>query len=110
MPIVPTFSGPSKETEEYKRFHAKFDQLIEKLADADVAESLADKLRKEELITHYCWEKACLQSVPNTDRIRPLINAVMSRVEMDTANYGKFISILKEISGLQSIIDLLEGM
>ena len=107
---APTFRGLSKETEEYKRFFAQFDELIEKLADADVAKSLADKLRKKEVITHYCWEKACLPNVPNTDRIRPLINAVLSKVEMNTANYGKFIAILIEIDGLQSIIELLEGM
>ena len=110
LPLVPTFSGSSKETEEYKRFFAQFDQLIEKLADANVVESLADKLENTQLITHECWEEACLKTITNTKRIRPVINAVKSKVEMDTANYYKFISILKEIPGLQCIIELLEGM
>ena len=36
------------------------------------------------------------------------MKSVLSQVELNAANYDKFVTILTEISGLQDIVELLE--
>ena len=94
----------------YNRLFAQFPQLIESLADTIPAENLADKLLKEKLITKWCWEEACLPTVARSQKIRPLIRAILSRVKLNDSNYDKFVSVLREIPGLQDIVQLVEGV
>ena len=96
-----------KTTQQYDRLFIKFDQLIENLADITRAEVLADKLRRKRLITKGCWEEACLPTVTDSKRIRLLIRAVLSQVELNPANYDKFVSALREFEGLHDIVQLI---
>ena len=42
-------------------------------------------------------------------RIRSLMTAVHAKVEMNAASYHKFMVILREITGLEDIVQLLKG-
>ena len=48
--------------------------------------------------------------VVETVRIRPVVGAVLAKVEMNTENYYKFQDILQELGGLQDTVQLLQGM
>ena len=80
------------------------------LADTTRAEDLADKLLRERLITKGYWEEACLPTVTDSKRIRRLIRAVLSQVKLNPANYDKFVSALRELDGLQDIVQMIEGV
>ena len=116
FPSIPTvdaqlqYSSSGCQATKYDRLFTKFPQLIESLANIIPPDSLANKLLSEKLITKSCWEQACLSTVPNSQRIQPLILAVLSQVKLNDANYDKFMSVLRGTSGLQAIAQWVEGV
>ena len=98
-----------KETPQYQVLFSSFPRLVDTLSSMGIAEKLADKLYfSAGLITKDIWEEACVGGVTNSKKLRLLINCILSQVELNATNYGKFVAILKEFDELQDIVQLLE--
>ena len=95
------------ETPEYQKLQENFDKVIYHLGAARVAEELADKLFAKKLITNETREEASLATVTDTKKMRVLIPAVLAQVEIEPANYHKFLQVLTAISGAEDIVKLL---
>ena len=98
-----------KGTSEYKKLSTRYDQIIEKLADEIRAEDLAIKLRRAKMITRGKQEEASVQAVANSLRIRPQIDAVLAKTELNAENYHTFIGILTDMEGLEEVIAFIDG-
>lgn len=73
------------------------------------AEELAGKLYfSAGLISESIWEEAYVGGKTNTNKLCLLLKSVLSQVELNAANYDKFVTVLAEIGGLQDIVELLE--
>ena len=92
----------------HKRVVQKCDTIITFLATNVSPGGLADKLRGAGLINDEIRQLALVTGVPTTQNIRPMIDAVISRIELNEANYDKFISILKECGSLDDLIQFIE--
>ena len=83
--------------------------LVKALSHMMSAEELADKLYfSAELITESIWEEVSVGGVVSSKKLRLLMKSVLSQVELKAANYDKFVAVLKELDGLQDIIEILE--
>ena len=83
--------------------------LVKALSRMMSAEELADKLYfSAELITESIWEEVSVGGVVSSKKLRLLMKSVLSQVELKVANYDKFLAVLKELDGLQDIIEILE--
>ena len=96
------------QTPEYQKLQEKFDTLIHHLGAILSSEDLADKLFAKKLITSGKQEEASLSTVPNTKKIRVLVIAVLAKVQFDTANYEKFVTVLSNISGAEHMAEFLK--
>ena len=87
------------------------DKIINQLASARCSGILAIKLHSARVITDPVYEEALNAGpgVVETVRIRPVISAVLAKVEMNTENYYKFLDVLQELGGLQDTVQLLQG-
>ena len=70
-------------------------------------ESLANKLRSVGLISDDIWRQAIMPFASTPQRIRPLIDAIISRIELNEKNYDKFISVLEEFGSLEDLIQYI---
>ena len=97
------------ETQQYQALLTNFPRLITTLSPMVSAEELAEKLHcSARLITKGTWEEASLGGVTNSNKLRNLMKSVLSQVELNAANYDKFVAILYEFDGLQDVVQLLE--
>ena len=89
----------------------RHDKIINQLASAKCSGMLANKLHTAQVITDPVYEEALNAGpgVVETVRIRPVVSAVLAKVEMNTENYYKFLGILQELGGLQDTVQLLQG-
>ena len=78
------------------------------LSDNVQPERLAGKLFSAGMITRSTAQKANMRGITDSERIRPLVYAVLSQVEKNTANYGKFLNILEDEGGIQELVQLLQ--
>ena len=98
-----------KTTPQYQRLFSTFPTLVTALTPMVGAAELADKLYfSTRLITESVWEEASVGGVINSTKIRLLMKSVLSQVELNAANYEKFVTVLREFDGLQEIVELLE--
>ena len=67
----------------------------------------ADTLRDQDFITEDTWRKAHIPFITNSMKIRVLIEAVLSRINLDARNYDKFIAVLKQYGGLDDLITVI---
>ena len=95
------------QTPEYQKLQGNFDRVIHHLGAILSAEDLADKLFANRLIRNETREEASLSTVANTKKIRALIVAILTRVEMDPTNYKKFVTVLSTISGAEHMENFL---
>ena len=102
--MVPLDSG--KETTQYKKVAAKYDLIITTLSKTVSAETLADKLHVKRLIGDDIRSKAQVAGV-GEDKIRPVIDAVLSKIELNSANYDEFIGTLREFGDLEDLIECI---
>ena len=104
-------SSMGRDTEEYQKILTRYDAIVHQLASARCSGDLADKLRSKELITGAIYEEALNfgPGVVESTRIRPMINAVLAKVELNADNYGIFIGILQEIDGIEDTVQYVEG-
>ena len=92
----------------YERVARNRAKIVSFLA-ADVSPGgLADKLLVARLISAHVREKALVTGVAASDTIRPMVDAVINRIELNEANYGKFISVLREFESFEDLIQLIE--
>ena len=97
-----------KQSSEYKTLKTRLDKIIDFLAVNCDPESLTDKLFAAGLINRSIAEEASMRAITKSQRIRPLVNTVLSLVEMNTENFGLFIQILEDIGGLDELVMLLQ--
>ena len=72
-------------------------------------EGLADKLYfSARLISEGTWEESSLMNVTNSNKLRFLMRDVLTQVQLNAANYDKFVAVLNEFDGLQDVVQLLE--
>ena len=93
-----------KETEAYQSIFSRFDQIISHLSDNVSAETLADKLYTAHLITPDSLREACHTGERNSNKMRKLLLAVLSRIELDANNYNRFMAILTELGVQQCMV------
>ena len=92
----------------YTRVSLKRDKIIRFLA-ADVSPGeLADKLLVVGLIGENVRDKALVTSIPVYDTIRPMIDAVLSRIELNGEIYDKFIGVLRQFQSFDDLIQFIE--
>ena len=106
-------SSTGRDTEEYQKILTRYDTIIDQLASARCSGHLADKLRGKELITGQIYEEALNvgPGVVESTRIRPMINAVLAKVELNTKNYYTFVGVLREIEGAADIVQyIIQGI
>ena len=96
-----------RETAQYQSIFSRLDLIINHLSDSVAVESLADKLYRKLVITRDSYGAVCVAGVPNHLRVRTLIRAVLSKIELNVTNFDKFIATLREFQGLDDIIDLI---
>ena len=82
--------------------------IIRQLAAAKCSGELADKLYCKEVITDGVYEEGTAGDIETT-RIRALIKAVHAKVEINKEIYYTFLEIVKDITGLEDILQLLQG-
>ena len=100
-------SAGGPESPEYQKLRDNFGAVIHHLGAARVAEELADKLFAKKLITNETREEASLATHTDTKKMRVLLPAVLTQVEIEPSNYHKFIQILSSISGAEDMVKLL---
>ena len=97
----------SSTTTEYERILRNYDTIIEQLAATRSSGDLADKLYSRKLISGGVYVEATNTGIAEVARIRSLIGAVHAKVKINEQNYYIFLDILKEISGLEDVVQLL---
>ena len=81
------------------------------LSSMRIVEEMANKLYfNAKLITKPVWEEAFVGGVTDSNKLHILMKTVLSQVELNAANYDKFVTVLYEIDGLQDVIQLLESV
>ena len=86
----------------------KLDKIIHFLVANVSPGELANKLLVADLITEHVREKALVTSVPGSENFRPMIDSVLSRIELNGAIYDKFIGVLRQFKSLDDLIQFIE--
>ena len=60
------------------------------------------------MITHSLVEEASVNAIAQSKRIRPLMSAILSLVELNSEKYEHFLNILEDIEGLDELVHLLK--
>ena len=85
----------------------KREEIIEFLSVNVSPERLAIELEIIGLINKDVREKAEVTTVPKSERIRPVINAVLSKLDLDEENVAKFKCVLKKLDVLEDLSKLI---
>ena len=86
----------------------KGDKIIHFLSANVSPDRLADTLFAAGLINDDIKAKALVTSITIPERIRPLVDAVVTRIELNAANYEKFITVLRQFK-LEDLITFIES-
>ena len=87
----------------------KCDDIIEFLLDNAVTpEDFATKLKRIGLIKNAVWEKADLPTVPKSERMRTVMDAVISRLKLNEENVENFKSVLDKFGVLEDISEIIK--
>ena len=70
-------------------------------------ELFANKLRSVGLIGDDTWRRAIMPFSSTPKKIGPLIDAIISRIQLNEKNYDKFISVLEEFGSLEDLIQYI---
>ena len=60
------------------------------------------------MINHSLVEVVSVRTITKCERIRPLMYAILSLVELNSEKYGQFLDILQDIEGLDELVHLLQ--
>ena len=98
-------------TEEYQKILTRYDTIINQLASARCSGDLADKLLSKKFITRAIYEEALNvgPGVVESTRIRPMMSALLAKVELNAVMYYIFLGALQEIDGIDHIVQLIDG-
>ena len=88
---------------------SKFDVIVSFLATNSSPGTLASKLWTAGLINKDIKNKATVLGIDDEDKIRPMIDAVLSQIEMNTENYAKFIKILNDLGAMDDLVETIES-
>ena len=92
----------------HERVAFRCGEIIRFLAANVCPGGLADKLLTVGLISESVREKALVTGLPVSERIRPMIDAVITRIELNAAKYDLFISVLKHFGYLEDLVLYIE--
>ena len=95
--------------EEYNRVALNRNKIVRFLAANVSAGELADELLVAGLISDDVRQKAQVAALSVSERIRPMIDAVITRIELNAAKYDLFISVLKQFRSLEDLVQYIEG-
>ena len=93
----------------YDRVALNRDKIVRFLAADVCAGELADKLLVAGLISENVREKALVTGVAVSETIRPMIDAVINRIELNEAKYEKFVCVLRQFGSLEDLIQFIEA-
>ena len=92
----------------YEQVKENCDEIIEfLLKNAVTPEALAPKLESVGLINFTVRERAELSTVPKSERMRTVMDAVISRLKLKEENAKKFKSVLNKFGVLEDIIHIM---
>ena len=92
----------------HERVALNRDRIVHFLAANVSPGRLADKLLVAGLVTEGVRERALIVGLPVSERIRPMIDAVITRIELNHAKYDLFISVLRQFGSLEDFIQHIE--
>ena len=86
-----------KQSPQYKTLFDNSDKVISALADNNLANKLANTMKARKLIGRAVFEEATNAGprVTESMRVRALITALLSKIELKTERYGQFLDILE---------------
>ena len=92
----------------YDRVTLNRDRILHFLAININPGTLADKLLVAGLINDDVREKALVTGLPVSETIRPMIDAVITRIDLNPVKYDLFISVLKQL-GAEDLVQYIEN-
>ena len=105
----PQLPSDGDQSSEYRTLRQNLEVIVDFLSDNVQPERLAGKLFSAGMITRSIAQKANMSGVTDSERIRPLVYAVLSQVEKNSANFGKFLNILDDEVGMEELVQLLQS-
>ena len=87
--------------------HLKRDKIVDFLSANVSAGTLGDKLFEAGLISDDIRLGGCVSRAHRSQKIGPMIDAVIARIELNEENYEKFKSVLKDF-GFYDLIEFIE--
>ena len=97
-----------QQSEEYRKLQLNLDTITYYLAANIDPELLAAKLFAAKMISGNLVEEASVTTITKSRRIRPLVYAILSQVELNREKYVQFLNILEHIEGLDELVHLLQ--
>ena len=82
------------------------EKIVDFLSENTDPEGLAASLEGKGLINKAIKDIARVQTHTKPQRIRPMIDAVISKIELNE-NFDKFVEVLKTEGGLDELIELI---
>ena len=83
------------------------EKIVEFLSKNTDPEGLAASLEGKGLINEDIKDIAHVQALTKPQRIWPMIDAVISKIELNVQSFYKFIEVLKTVGGLEELIELI---
>ena len=102
-------ANSGRDTAQYRKVFSKFDVIVSFLATNSSPGTLASKLWIARLINKDIKNKASVLGIDDENKIRPMIDAVLSQIEMNTENYAKFIKILNDLGAMDDLVETIES-
>ena len=93
----------------HEKLTHKRDEIVRYLAACVSPGRLADKFLAAGLINDEIRDNAFVAGVTNPEKIRPMIDLIIVKTELNAAKYyKKFINVLKEIGALEDITEITQ--
>ena len=99
----------SGKTEEYSKLFYRRPTIIKALAAERCTVDLAGRLQVRGLISDNVYSQATNYSLVNSERLRIILEAVESKVDLNPHCYDEFIDVLQEIGALEDLVSIIEG-
>ena len=87
-----------KNTSEYRTIQGNFELIIESLASSTDPARFSQKLYKAELVPQHVVEVArVVGNLTPTQRIQPVMVAVLSHVQLQSSKYSDFVDVVRTV-------------
>ena len=106
--VLSPVQSDGQQNEEYRKLQHNLDKITHYLAVNIDPELLAVRLYASEMITHSLVEEASMNTIAKSKRIRVLMSAILSLVELNSEKYSQFLNVLEDIKGLDELVHLLQ--